>query len=270
MAARTSLLARIAGGEAPVEVTMLVVVAHPDDEVIGIGAQLPRFRDITFLHATDGAPPDGVDAAMHGFADTASYAAARRQELLAALALAGITPDRALTCAIPDQRATLQLARLARQVARLATALRPAVLITHAYEGGHPDHDATAFAAHAAFWLMKDPRPALLEMAGYHAGPRGTETGCFLQPAQDGAVRLTVSPAARALKQRMMTCFATQQQVLANFPDDIEVLRPAPPYDFTRPPHSGRLHYENYPWGMSGETFCRCAAEASQALGIGG
>jgi LmbE family N-acetylglucosaminyl deacetylase len=269
MPAAGPLLALLADGETPVEPAVLVVVAHPDDEVIGIGAQLARFREITLLHATDGAPRDGSDAAMHGFAGTASYAAARREELLAALALAGIAADRALTCGIPDQQVTLRLADLAREVAALVTALRPAAVITHAYEGGHPDHDATAFAVHAALRLADAPPPLLLEMAGYHAGPQGMETGSFLPVGEDMAVRLTLPSEALTRKRRMSACFVTQQRVLAEFPIDVEMLRPAPRHDFARPPHPGRLHYENYPWGMTGETFRAMAADASQALGIG-
>ncbi|TCH98116.1 PIG-L family deacetylase [Roseococcus sp. SYP-B2431] len=269
MPAAGPLLALLADGETPVGPAVLVVAAHPDDEVIGIGAQLPRFHDITLLHVTDGAPRDGGDAAMHGFADTASYAAARREELEAALALAGIPAERALNCGIPDQQAALWLADLTREVAARITALRPAAIVTHAYEGGHPDHDATAFAVHAALRLMDGPTPVLLEMAGYHAGPQGMRTGCFLPAGEDGAVRLAVPPAALVCKRRMMACFVTQQRVLAEFPIDGEMLRPAPRYDFAQPPHPGRLHYENHPWGMTGEAFRERVAEASQPLGIG-
>lgn len=262
------LLARLADGETPVEPAVLVVAAHPDDEVIGLGAQLPRFRDVTLLHATDGAPRDGRDAAMHGFPDTAAYAAARRRELLEALALAGIGAERALTCDIPDQQASLRMAELAREVANLVATRRPAAIVTHAYEGGHPDHDATAFAVHAALRLADAPPPVLLEMAGYHAGPQGMETGCFLPAAGDAGVCLAIPPAARARKEQMIACFATQRQVLAGFRIDIEMLRQAPRYDFTQPPHPGRQHYENHPWGMTGETFRGMAAEAVRTLGI--
>jgi LmbE family N-acetylglucosaminyl deacetylase len=260
------LLALLADGEAPVDLPVLLVAAHPDDEVIGVGAQLSRFRDITLLHATDGAPRDGRDMAMHGFADVDSYAAARRRELLEAIAVAGIATDRVLACGIPDQQATLRLADLTRQLVVLIATLRPAALITHAYEGGHPDHDATAFAVHAALRLTDAPRPVLLEMAGYHAGRQGMETGCFLPVPGSAPVRLPVPPAAKKRKQCMIACFATQQRVLAGFPVDVEVLRPAPRYDFTRPPHAGRLHYEDHPWGMTGATFRRMAAEALRAL----
>ena len=37
----------------------MIVVAHPDDETIGMGAQLCRFRDALLVQVTDGAPRDG-------------------------------------------------------------------------------------------------------------------------------------------------------------------------------------------------------------------
>jgi hypothetical protein len=48
------------------EQRVMIVVAHPDDETIGMGAQLCRFRDALLLQVTDGAPRDGHDAAAHG------------------------------------------------------------------------------------------------------------------------------------------------------------------------------------------------------------
>jgi LmbE family N-acetylglucosaminyl deacetylase len=53
------------------------------------------------------------------------------------------------TLGIPDQAASLGLAGLARRLAVQLAASGAEVVVTHAYEGGHPDHDATAFAVHA-------------------------------------------------------------------------------------------------------------------------
>src|SRR5437868_11862366 len=69
---------------------LALVVAHPDDEVIGAGAQFATWRDIQFVHVTDGAPRNLSDAKANGFADCEAYARARELELKTALNLAGL------------------------------------------------------------------------------------------------------------------------------------------------------------------------------------
>ena len=127
-----------------------LVVAHPDDESIGCGAQLPRLSGLTVIHVTDGAPRDGRDAARRGFPDPAAYAAVRARELDAALTLAGIAPERRIALGHPDQGVAEIIAPLARQLAALFAARGITVALTHAYEGGHPDHDAVALGLRGA------------------------------------------------------------------------------------------------------------------------
>jgi N-acetylglucosamine malate deacetylase 2 len=51
---------------------------------------------------------------------------------------------------------------------------RPEVIVTHSYEGGHPDHDACAFAVHHALELTRaQPVPVIVEASFYHIGPQG-------------------------------------------------------------------------------------------------
>src|SRR5690348_1358125 len=94
----------------PDEARVALVVAHPDDETIGAGAQLARLRHLTLVHVTDGAPRSGRDAAAAGCASPHDYAALRRRELAAALAAGGARAERIVALAYPDQESVFAAA----------------------------------------------------------------------------------------------------------------------------------------------------------------
>lgn len=271
-AAAAALLAALGPGHAataPLPAT-LVVVAHPDDETVGAGSRLRRLAAAHFVYVTDGAPRDGADAARHGLTPS-GYARARSGELAAVLALCGIGADRIVQLGCADQQAALDLAGLSERIAQLLLRYDTRAVLTQAYEGGHPDHDATAFAVHAAAALLRargEPAPEIVEMAGYHLGPGGVVTCAFLPHAHADAdaVVVPLAPDEQESKRALVAGFATQQETLRMFPLHTECFRPAPRYDFTRPPHAGPLHYERFPWGMTGERFRALAAEALAQL----
>lgn len=248
-------------GRPRITARVLLVAAHPDDETVGIGAQLHRCDDLFLLHLTDGAPRNLADARRHGFQDAPSYAAARARELHAALAAGSVSAAR-FSWGLPDQGLASVLPELCRRLAAFIQWLRPDALITHAYEGGHPDHDSAALGCQVALSALPlGRRPRRLEFAGYHAATGAPRWGRFVtEDASELTIPLTGAEQRR--KAAMLACFTTQAAVLADAPRTQERLRRAPEHDFRHPPHPGPLWYERMGWGVSGVEWRTYAAEA--------
>ncbi|HEX5236243.1 MAG TPA: PIG-L family deacetylase [Silvibacterium sp.] len=246
----------------------LLIFAHPDDEVVALGARLGRFGTARFVHATDGAPRNEQDSRTHGFATLDDYRMARAQELGQALCNAGLSGAECTGLDIPDQEASLRLLDLTSSIARLLQNYRPEVIFTHPYEGGHPDHDACAFAVHHALALQKNGSTMpIIESTFYHRGPQGVVTGEFLaasEPTPETAYRLSSQEQQR--KRSLIQCFVTQQETLGGIPLHDEKFRIAPTYNFRKPPHAAPVLYDTQPWGMTSQRFCQLAAEAENAL----
>jgi LmbE family N-acetylglucosaminyl deacetylase len=235
---------------------VVIVAAHPDDEVIGAGAILAYLRDVYIIHTTDGSPRDLSDALRSGFATREEYAEARRRELGCALSLAGIPGQKAIPLGFTDKETMHQLPELCRALAEAIARLKPDIVLTQPYEGGHPDHDSTAFAVHRCFPNSR----RLFEMTSYHSQDGALITGSFLPGGEPGTVR-EFTQDDKLRKARMLACFRSQAAVLQYFPLLTERFRRAPRYDFTQPPHAGPLHYERLPWGITGQEWRKLAAQ---------
>lgn len=242
-----------------------VIVAHPADEVVGAGCLISKLVDVTVLHVTDGAPCDMEDAKAAGFQEREQYAEARKRECISALAIANVPEDRIVDLEVEGHCASNYLGDLTKRIATFLQQSGADIVVTHPYEGGHPDHDATAFATHAALRLMKRNGfrpPAIFEMALHPSRDGKAKVPEFLPGTEGETTTLVLDDRALALKQRMFACFESQRESLEASPFGPEKFRQPVAYDFTTPPQAGKLHYESFDWALRRDEWQSLARKA--------
>ena len=247
---------------------VIVVVAHPNDETIACGALLCRTSAVPVVLVTDGGPLEPADAMRLGVSSTEAYAETRRAEMRQALRIAGIRDDRLIALGFRDREVAQEIVPLAHKLAEIFLLHNSGTVLTHAYEGGHPDHDATALAVHLAGELLaRQGHPvAVFEMPFCRLGEDGPLHQSFPSGEGDG-IGIALNPDEQALKARMMQCFATRKGILTPYKLDAERFRQSAPERFSQLPNGGRLYYEMRDWGMTGAQWLSLAEEAMAAVG---
>jgi N-acetylglucosamine malate deacetylase 2 len=251
----------------------LFLAAHPDDETIGASAALNRLSDVTVAYLTDGAPRDPRFRSPHVTGSRDSYACVRAEEAVSALATAGIPAERIVFLGGVDQESISEASLLLKRFLELIRGSRPSVVITHPYEGGHPDHDAAALIARLAAEIASQQGLAalgLLEMTSYHLQDGKRVSGEFLPSAslaQEASITLKLTSEERAIKARMLGSYVSQWHILSGFPLEPERLRVAPTYDFSQPPHPGQLWYEYLNWPLTGVLWREAALRVLEQHG---
>jgi LmbE family N-acetylglucosaminyl deacetylase len=191
---------------------VLVLSAHPDDEVLAVGGWLAGQvrREITFVTATDGEASHPGSPTMSGD----DLRARRPGELVAALQVLGHeTPD--------VRRLQLPDGGLADSADALDDALAGLVdradLVLAPFEAdGHPDHDAVGAAAvrlcgdSTTLWRFPLWTWAWTEPES--------------QPWVPDLHRLDCTSAARVRKRRAVAAFETQVEPLSDHPADEAVV----------------------------------------------
>jgi LmbE family N-acetylglucosaminyl deacetylase len=222
---------------------ILLLVPHPDDEVVGCAIALRRAATqrarIFALYLTTGVPAPEIlwpwQRRRH-----AALVARRRAEAMAAAARLAITPvgfqpwpTRTLKAHLGEAEALIE-----RAVAEHAID----TIWVPAWEGAHQDHDVANFLA-AGF----AGRLPVREFAEYNLAGGRPRSQRF--PAENGSEEIiALGPAERRLKRELLALYRSERGNLRHVGTEIESLRPLDRYDYARPPHAGRLFYQRFQW----------------------
>jgi LmbE family N-acetylglucosaminyl deacetylase len=248
----------------------LVLVAHPDDECLAFGALLQRMREPLVVFATNGSPADPYFWQKYGSRE--AYAGLRRQEALKSLHVAGVK-DVLFLADMPggellvDQELFRHLRSAYELVADVIARRMVSALLTLAYEGGHPDHDACSVLASQLAKLASIP---CWEAALYHRNPEGSGAFQeFVQPnfvqANDDVVEVAPTAVEQERKREMCAAYASQGDFLQKFDVAREIVRPQLAYNYSRPPHPGKTNYEVWEWQMTAQEVSEAFTEFLKA-----
>lgn len=195
--------------------TLLVVLAHPDDESFPMGGTLAKYAAsgarVILVCATQG------EAGIPGLTPTET-AWVRTRELRAAAAALGLADVRFLGYRDGELAAADPIAVMAQLVAILRTE-RPQVVITFGPDGisGHPDHVSIHRFTTTAF-----DQAGLPARLYYLAPSEATQQGCGVVPAPEAAggpvAAIDVADYLVA-KVRAMQCHASQKPPYPGSPE---------------------------------------------------
>lgn len=231
--------------------TAVMLVAHPDDEVIAFGGLMQRMKRAVVVFATDGAPRE--PGFWRDYASRHDYAEARRHEARQALAITGaeaVFLSDQVKDGIVDQELFLRLPQAISAFETVVDQVAPASLLTLAYEGGHPDHDACTFVCSRVGQSKKIP---VWESPLYHRNSDGSAAVQRFPRLTRQEINYDVEGEAFHKKLEMFHTYKSQKLVLDGFRPEIEQFRPLANYDFTQPPLPCKLNYEWWQWPMSGQ-----------------
>lgn len=223
---------------------VLILVPHPDDEVVGFCAAIGRAQTmgakIFALYLSHGCIAK-EDLWPWQRLSYDSRVAKRLSEAEEVANLLGITPTGFSNR--PTRRLRRELPAVAKEILKSVSDYAIDQIWVPAYEGGHADHDAL----NGLCAKMKVFLPPVLEFSEYHFANKEKHAQDFIAPNGTEAV-LRLSPKERMFKEMVLGLYASEKKNLDYVQTEKEVYRPLAAYDYAKPPHEGPLWYARFQW----------------------
>jgi LmbE family N-acetylglucosaminyl deacetylase len=193
---------------------VLVIGAHPDDDVLGLGTTMYRHSlkgdNIKVIFVTNGSGRFGQSWRMK-VSDIKRKSEIRYSEAVQALSLINIPKENILCLGYPDAGIHRYLINLSVDILMLIQKLSPGRIYVHCIEGGHSDHDVTSFVvklicnkigySNVFEWVQYNPKQ-----------PLGTLDVKFLptKSTELKGIQIDISKEERLLKRKMLASHNSQ------------------------------------------------------------
>ncbi|MBI4585019.1 MAG: PIG-L family deacetylase [Planctomycetes bacterium] len=222
---------------------ILILIPHPDDEVVGCCAAIGRARAagaaIYGAYLTTGVPV--VEALWPWQRKSHAGRVARRlREAERAAKLLGLEP--AFWQDIPTRRLKESMAATWKRLIEFLRYSGANTLWTPAYEGGHQDHDVANYLARklrdfAEVWEFSE--------YNYFGGRVRSQEFIFTTGVE---WELGLEDAEAERKREALAIYESELSNLRHVCTEHEVFRPLAAYDYGRSPHTGKLFYQRFQW----------------------
>ena len=222
---------------------ILVLVPHPDDEVVACAAAIGRAQragaEVFALYLTHGCIAKDVvwPWQRKNYEKIVARRRAEAEEVASALGVEPIgwseRPARYLWQQMDAVHAEIQAAIPAYRIDQIWLP---------AYEGGNPDHDGLN-----AIGQKFKTSTSVLEFAEYNFCGGRAHANTFPKPNGSEQVIELTEP-ERAMKRAVLALYQSEKSNLNYVGVDRECFRPLAADDYSQPPHSGTLWYARFQW----------------------
>ncbi len=241
-----------------------MLAAHPDDETIACSGLLQRASATLVVFAVDGAPRRyGFE---RKFGSLQNYSVARFREASCALSFIPHCSFRRLATEegtwFGDQHLFLNLPAAFISLQRFAREFSPDVLVSHAFEGGHIDHDACHFLTKQLARMLRLPA---LEFPLYCKSEHGQDIFQRFRETHEDEFVLQLSQQELRVKRRMLREYRTQQSLIEVFSQETERFRLLLQVEDAAPAWSG-YPFENRGEQYKAESFMQIITDFQQSV----
>lgn len=222
---------------------ILVLVPHPDDEIVACAAAIGRAKaeggQVFALYLTHGCIARDTLWPWRR-RDYDMLVARRRAEAEMVAAFLGITPVG--WSLRPARHLWRDLAAVYREAEAAIAHYGIDEVWLPAYEGGNADHDGLN-----ALGVFLKRHVTVIEFAEYNYAGRKTHSQAFPFPNGTETI-LILTPDEQYRKRAALALYPSEKLNLSYVKSVQEACRPLANYDYSKPPHEGTLWYARFQW----------------------